>query len=69
MTLSADQIANTTAAEFDVRLRYFAAAADYDTLTLAILEFGARRLPGQFQVTQSPAGTWVKSPTGVCARL
>jgi hypothetical protein len=69
MALTADQIANTTATEFDVKLRYFAAAAYYNTLTLAHYEFGSAPVGWTISGDSiTPAGTWVEVTDSVYAR-
>ncbi len=69
MTLTADQIANTTATEFDVKLRYFAAAAYYNTLTLAHYEFGSAPVGWTISGDSiTPAGSWVEVTDRIYAR-
>jgi hypothetical protein len=61
VALTADQVANTIADAFDVRLRYFAAGADYDTLTLAHYEFGSAPVGWTISGdTITPAGGWTE---------
>lgn len=68
MTLTADQIANTTTAAFDVQLRYFA-AQDYTDLTLAHYEYG--NTPVSWTVsgdTITPAAGWTEVTTRIHAK-
>jgi len=69
MTLTADQIANTTADTFDVRLRYFAAGANYNTLTLAHYEYGNAPIAWIISGDSiTPAGGWVEVTSRIHAR-